>query len=221
MSMVSSLRDQLTPREGAGRLPALLLDQGQPPGQLPVTGQGYVPPKKRRCCCWERGCIISLFRRHPLISFFVLAYALSWWPSILYALDLSPQPVAGFGPFLAALVVLALAYGKAGIGGLLRRMVRWRVGLRAVCTTVDRLRYSLYESLFDGSKGKGACRCRPRHSQKRDSPHARSLRAHRKALSQIEKGDGIGGTEASSQTPFLDRPERPTQKGLVEPARRT
>src|SRR5215204_2852087 len=25
---------------------------------------------------------------------------------------------------------------------------------RAVCTTVDRLRYSLYESLFDGSKGK-------------------------------------------------------------------
>src|SRR5829696_10328817 len=92
---------------------------------------------------------------------------------------------------------------------------------RAVCTTVDRLRYSLYESLFDGSKGKGACRCRPRHSQKRDSPHARSLRAHRKALSQIEKGDRIGGTEASSQTPFLDRPERPTQKGLVEPARRT
>jgi uncharacterized protein len=71
-----------------------------------------------------------LFRRHPLISFFVLAYALSWWPSILYALDLSPQPVAGFGPFLAALVVLALTYGKAGIGGLLRRMVRWRVGLR-------------------------------------------------------------------------------------------
>src|SRR5215203_3235135 len=92
---------------------------------------------------------------------------------------------------------------------------------RAVCTTVDRLRYSLYESLFDGSKGKGACRCRPRPSQKRDSPHARSLRAHHKALSQIEKEDGIGGTEAFSQTSFRDRPERPTQKGLVEPARRT
>src|SRR5215204_657962 len=128
--MLPSLRDQLRPRDGAGRLPALLLDQGQPPGQLPVTGQGYVPPKKRRCCCLERGCIISLFRRHPLISFFVLAYVLSCRPSILYALDLSPQPVAGFGPFLAALVVLALTYGKAGIGGLLRRMVRWRVGLR-------------------------------------------------------------------------------------------
>src|SRR5215217_3996367 len=99
--------------------------------------------------------------------------------------------------------------------------IRRYSSIRAVCTTVDRLRYSLYESLFDGSKGKGACRCRPRHSQKRDSPHARSLRAHRKALSQIEKGDGIGDTEASSQTSFLHRPERPTQKGLVEPARRT
>ena len=73
---------------------------------------------------------MTLIRRHPLVAFFVLAYALSWWPSILYSLDLSPQPVAGFGPFLAALVVLALTSGKAGIGGLLRRMVRWRVGLR-------------------------------------------------------------------------------------------
>jgi uncharacterized protein len=72
----------------------------------------------------------SVVRGHPLIAFFVLSYALSWWPSVLYALDLSPQPIAGFGPFLAALVVLALARGKSGIGGLLRRMVRWRVGLR-------------------------------------------------------------------------------------------
>jgi len=33
----------------------------------------------------------------------------------------------GFGPFLAALVVLAITSGKTGIVGLLRRMVRWRV----------------------------------------------------------------------------------------------
>jgi len=74
---------------------------------------------------------MSLVKRHPIISFFVLAYALSWWPSILYALDLSAQPgVTGFGPFLAALVVLAVTRGKTEVGGLLRRMVRWRVGLR-------------------------------------------------------------------------------------------
>jgi membrane protease YdiL (CAAX protease family) len=73
---------------------------------------------------------VSLIRRYPLITFFVLAYVLSWWPWILYALDLLPQPIVGFGPFLAAIVVLAITRGKTGVVGLLRRMVRWRVGLR-------------------------------------------------------------------------------------------
>jgi membrane protease YdiL (CAAX protease family) len=71
--------------------------------------------------------LVSLIRRYPLITFFVLAYVLSWWPWILYALDLSPQPIVGFGPFLAAVLMLAITVGKTGIVGLLRRMVRWRV----------------------------------------------------------------------------------------------
>src|ERR687897_2082234 len=71
--------------------------------------------------------LVSLIRRYPLVTFFVLAYPLSWWPSILYAFDLLPQPIVGFGPFLAALVVLALTSGKSGIVGLLSRMVRWHV----------------------------------------------------------------------------------------------
>src|SRR5215204_752248 len=74
--------------------------------------------------------LVSLIRRHPLISFFVPAYALSWWPWILYAFGLYSAPIASFGPFLAALVVLAITQGKSGIGGLLRRMVRWRVEIR-------------------------------------------------------------------------------------------
>jgi len=73
---------------------------------------------------------MSLVKRHPLITFFVLACALSWWPSIPYALGLFAQPIVGFGPFLAALVVLAITQGKTGVIGLLRRMVRWRVGLK-------------------------------------------------------------------------------------------
>jgi hypothetical protein len=32
-------------------------------------------------------------------------------------------------PFLAALAVLAITRGKGGVGGLLRRMARWRVGI--------------------------------------------------------------------------------------------
>jgi membrane protease YdiL (CAAX protease family) len=66
-------------------------------------------------------------KRHPLIVFFVLAYALSWLAWIPYALGVFPNPVASFGPFLAALLVLALTEGRAGVLGLLRRMVRWRI----------------------------------------------------------------------------------------------
>src|ERR671910_749002 len=73
----------------------------------------------------------SVVKRHPLITFFVLTYALTWlaWP--LWALGLYPiAPVFSFAPFLTALVVLAITQGKSGVGGLLRRMVRWRVGFR-------------------------------------------------------------------------------------------
>jgi membrane protease YdiL (CAAX protease family) len=73
---------------------------------------------------------MSLVSRYPLIAFFVLAFALSWWSWILYTFDLAPNPIIGFGPFLAALIVLALTEGRSGVGRLLRRMVRWRVGLQ-------------------------------------------------------------------------------------------
>ena len=51
---------------------------------------------------------MSLVRRYPLSAFFVLACALSWWPWILYSFGLVPTPIVGVGPFLAALVVLAV-----------------------------------------------------------------------------------------------------------------
>jgi uncharacterized protein len=73
--------------------------------------------------------LLSAVRRHPVVTFFILSYALSWWPWILYAFDLLPQPIVGFGPFLAAVLVLAITSGKTGIVRLLRRMVQWRVGL--------------------------------------------------------------------------------------------
>ena len=74
--------------------------------------------------------ILRAVRQRPLITFLALAYALSWWPWILYAFELSPQPIVGFGPFLAAVVVLWITRGKTGVVTLLRRMVQWRVRLR-------------------------------------------------------------------------------------------
>jgi membrane protease YdiL (CAAX protease family) len=74
---------------------------------------------------------MSLIRRHPLISFFVLAYALSWWIWILYALGITfLGPIFALGPFLAAIIVSALTGGRASLKALLSRMVRWRVGLK-------------------------------------------------------------------------------------------
>src|SRR5918997_3539846 len=73
--------------------------------------------------------ILWAVRRRPLLTFFVLTYALSWWPSILYAFDLLPSPIVGFGPFVAAVVVVGITHGKTGVVTLLRRMVQWRVGL--------------------------------------------------------------------------------------------
>lgn len=69
----------------------------------------------------------SLVRRHPVITFFALACALSWWVVLLYRTDVSDVPIAGFGPVLAAVVVLALTQGRPGLGRLFRSMVRWRV----------------------------------------------------------------------------------------------
>ena len=70
-------------------------------------------------------------QHRPLTWFFVLACAFSWWPWILYARGLSPQPIVGFGPFLAAITVLGLTRGRTGVRQLLRRMLQWRVPPRA------------------------------------------------------------------------------------------
>ena len=73
---------------------------------------------------------MSVVKRHPLITFFVLAYVLAWWIWILYAFNIIfLGPIFALGPFLAAIIVTMLTRGTAGLKALLSRMVRWRVGL--------------------------------------------------------------------------------------------
>ena len=83
--------------------------------------------------------------RHPLVAFFVLAFAISW--STVFPLALSRNVgvgllpydlpdavttalylVASFiGPSLAAVIVLATTEGRPGVTRLLKRCVQWRV----------------------------------------------------------------------------------------------
>ena len=68
-------------------------------------------------------------RRHRLVAFFVLSYAVAWagWP--FWAAGLLPEPLfLACGPLVAALVVVGVAEGRPGYGALLERMTRWRVG---------------------------------------------------------------------------------------------
>lgn len=67
------------------------------------------------------GALQGHVKAHPLLVFVVLAYAFSW--------TLVPfGGLLGCGPFLAAVLVLSLTEGRAGVRDLLRRMVRWRIG---------------------------------------------------------------------------------------------
>ena len=74
--------------------------------------------------------VSALVKQHPLVAFFVLAYALTW-PLIPLV---SVSPLWGFpalfGPALAAIIVVAVADGRTGLRDLLGRMARWRVGTR-------------------------------------------------------------------------------------------
>ena len=69
---------------------------------------------------------MTLMKRYPLITFFVLAYALSWWPWLLYTAHLFPFPLFPTGPALAALLMTEIIGGRAGTKTLLLRLVQWR-----------------------------------------------------------------------------------------------
>jgi uncharacterized protein len=63
---------------------------------------------------------MSLVRRYPLITFFVLTYALTW--------GFLPLGIFGAtGPLIAALIVIPITQGWAGLRELGSRLIRWRV----------------------------------------------------------------------------------------------
>jgi CAAX protease family protein len=73
--------------------------------------------------------LANLARRSQLLAFFLLAYALSWWPWIWFQFDpvTVDAPIFPWGPFIAALIMLAMIGGWRSIKAWLGKIVHWRV----------------------------------------------------------------------------------------------
>lgn len=81
--------------------------------------------------------LMSRVRKHPLVTFFALAYALAWaiWiPAVVLqksapALVMVLFMVGTFAPTVAAILLTGLFEGKHQVKTLLVRLLKWRVGL--------------------------------------------------------------------------------------------
>ena len=90
----------------------------------------------------EPGGLLGFMRRHPLVCYFFLAYALSWlgwFPLVLSQNGLGLLPFhlpllailgGALGPIGAGFLMTAITSGKTGVRQLLRRFLLWRVGVR-------------------------------------------------------------------------------------------
>src|SRR6266496_168860 len=77
--------------------------------------------------------IAAWIKRRPLTAFFVLAYTISWLPWLLGSLAPAIAPFVSYpfftpGPLLAALIVIPITQGRAGLRALGASMLKWRVG---------------------------------------------------------------------------------------------
>lgn len=78
------------------------------------------------------GRVHSTLSQDDLPAFFVLTFGISWAFWLPMALVGLPSPglriLGTFGPALAALTVLAITAGRAGLREIGRRLLIWRVG---------------------------------------------------------------------------------------------
>ena len=73
--------------------------------------------------------ITLVVKRHPLVTFFGLTFALTWAAMVPWLRGGGDDiPWFTFGPMVAALIITALVGGNDGLKALLRRQIRWRVG---------------------------------------------------------------------------------------------
>src|SRR5215216_7839991 len=65
---------------------------------------------------------MSAIRRHPLITFWVITFVISWGFLPIESVRFLPS-----GPLLAALIVIPITQGLSGLRELGSRIIRWRV----------------------------------------------------------------------------------------------
>jgi CAAX protease family protein len=81
-----------------------------------------------------------MLKKYALVAFFFLAYLFTWsnwFPQALTSRGITSIQVPGFltilsgyGPALAAIIVVSIAYGWQGLRELFGRLLRWRVGIQ-------------------------------------------------------------------------------------------
>ena len=76
--------------------------------------------------------LLESVKRHPILGFALLAYALSWWPWPWYWRDPATvdAPILPFGPFIAAFILLMLVGRWPATKAWLAGIIRWRAGLQ-------------------------------------------------------------------------------------------
>ena len=89
--------------------------------------------------------IKAFVERHPLLSFYALAFAITWGGLIMVVGG--PSEILGSpekfetpfglvllawlaGPSVASILMTGVVHGRAGLRDLLTRVTRWRVGAR-------------------------------------------------------------------------------------------
>ena len=88
----------------------------------------------------------SIISEHPLASYFVLAFLVSWafaLPLLLSAVGAIPMKVSPYlhyavlsGPLLSAVTVTAITKGRHGINSLLTKLIDFRIGVAWLFTAI-------------------------------------------------------------------------------------
>ena len=88
----------------------------------------------------------AFIKRYPLLSMYLIMFALAWSimiPQALYTQGILSAPLpsfleilTGWAPGIAAVIVSAVVAGRAGVRGLLGRFLIWRVGVQWYMTSL-------------------------------------------------------------------------------------